>query len=107
MKKYLLWSFERGSRAYDVICIVILAFIFLTPHTFFHDRPDLKRVISDQAICRTLDDDGLPVYFVEVRTERDAVDRLKACGETAKIARTEPVYNAAGQVVAYRIWIQR
>ena len=42
MKKYLLWTFERGSRPYDVICIVILAFIFLTPHSLFHDRPDYQ-----------------------------------------------------------------
>jgi len=109
MKKYLLWSFERGSRAYDVICIVILAFIFLTPAGTFDDRPDFMRVnTSDQAIRQTNDDDGRPVWVVKVRTEQDAVDRLKASlGEPVTIARTEPVYDAAGQLVAYSIWIQR
>ena len=108
MKKYLLWSFERGSRPYDVICIVILAVIFFTPPSLFNDRPDFIRIISDQAIRQTNDDDGQPVWVVKVKTEQDAVDRLKASlGDAVTIARTEQVYDAAGQLVAYSIWVQR
>jgi hypothetical protein len=108
MKKYLLWSFERGSRPYDVICIIILAFILIAPPTAFDDRPDFMRVTSDQAIRQTTDDDGRPVWVVQVKTERDAVDRLKASlGDAVTIARAEPVYDAAGQIVQYSIWIQR
>jgi hypothetical protein len=108
MKKYLLWSFERGSRPYDVICIVILTFIFITPPSVFNDRPDFMRVSSGPAIRQTSDDDGHPVWVVKVKTEQDAVDRLKASlGESVTIYRTEPVYDASGQLVAYSIWIQR
>jgi hypothetical protein len=108
MKKYLLWTFERGSRPYDVICIAILAFIFLTPHSLYHDRPHYQPNISDQAVRQTNDDAGRPVWRVEVKTERDAVDRLKATlGDAVTIARTEPVYDDAGELVAYSIWIQR
>ena len=107
MKKYLLWSFERGSRAYDVICIVILAFIFLTPPSVFHDRPKLPSLTSDEAVCQSSDDDGQPVCVVKVKTEQE-VDRLKALlGDGVSISRTEPVYDATGQLVAYSIWIQR
>jgi hypothetical protein len=108
MKKYLMWTFERGSRPYDVICVVILAVIFFTPPSAFHDRPHLIKV-SDQAIRQTNDADGKPFYVVEqVRTEQDAVDRLKASlGDTVTVSRTEPVYDAAGQLVAYSIWLQR
>ena len=108
MKKYLLWSFERGSRPYDVICLVILAFILICPRTAFDDRPDFMRVTSDQAIRQTNDDDGQPVWVVKVKTEQDAVDRLKAAlGEAVTISRTEPVYDTTGQLVAYSIWLQR
>ena len=107
MKKYLLWSFERGSRPYDVICLVILAFIFLAPSSAFKDRRDCLGDTSGQP-CQTNDADGHPVWVVKVKTEQDAVDRLKASlGEAVTIARTEPVYDAAGQLVAYSIWIQR
>jgi len=38
----IFWSYERGSWQYDVICAVILAFIFLTPRSWFQDRPTLQ-----------------------------------------------------------------
>ena|SRR5215831_20064977 len=109
MKRFLLWSFERGSIQYDVICVVILAFIFITPQTFFDDRPDFMRIPpTGQAIRQTKDDDGHPVWVVKVKSEQDAVDRLKAAlGEAVTISRTEPVYDATGTLVAYSIWVGR
>jgi hypothetical protein len=108
MKKYLLWTFERGSRPYDVICVVILGFIFLTPPAAFNDRPDFMRVTSDQAIRQTNDDDGRPGWVVPAKTEQDALDRLKASlGEAVTISRTEPVYDTTGTLVAYSIWVAR
>ena len=108
MKKYLLWTFERGSRPYDVICIVILGFILLTPPSTFHDRPDSLPAASAQAIQQTNDVDGQPVWVVKGKTEQDAVELLKASlGEAVTISRTEPVYDAAGELVAYSVWIQR
>lgn len=38
LKSILLWSYERGTWQYDVLCLVILAFIFLTPSSWFN-RP--------------------------------------------------------------------
>jgi hypothetical protein len=36
------WPYERGGWQYDVIVIVILAFIFLTPRSWYDDRPTLQ-----------------------------------------------------------------
>jgi len=109
MKRFLLWSFERGSVQYDIICVVILTFIFIMPPAFFDDRPDFMRIHAwDQAIRQTRDDDGKPVWVIKVKTEQDAVDRLKEkLGEPVTISRTEPVYDAAGALVAYSIWVAR
>ena len=107
MKKYLLWSFERGSRPYDVICVVIIAFIFLTPPTVFNDRPDFMRVPED-SIRQTSDDDGQTVFTVKAKTKQDAIDRLKAVlGEAVTVSRAEPVYDTTGSLVAYSIWVER
>ncbi|MBI3654678.1 MAG: hypothetical protein HY231_26905 [Acidobacteria bacterium] len=35
-KKFLFWAYERGSWQYDVLCAVILAFIFFGPNQVFH-----------------------------------------------------------------------
>lgn len=38
----LFWAYERGSKPYDLVVILILAFIFLTPRAWFDDRPTLQ-----------------------------------------------------------------
>lgn len=35
----LFWSYERGSRQYDVMVGVILLFVLFTPRHWFHDQP--------------------------------------------------------------------
>ncbi|PYS53612.1 MAG: hypothetical protein DMG13_11870 [Acidobacteria bacterium] len=116
MKRFLLWSFERGSKQYDVICAAILAFIFLTPPSVFHDRPDSEPSPAGP-IIRATSDDGHTVFTVKVEpsvlstpkaTEQVAVDRLKAwLGAPVTVSHTEPVYDGTGALVAYSIWIDQ
>jgi hypothetical protein len=35
LRKTLIWSYERGTLQYDIICGLILAFIFFTPRSCF------------------------------------------------------------------------
>jgi hypothetical protein len=109
MKRFLLWSFERGSIQYDVICVVILAFIFIIPASFFDDRSDFMRIrASDPIVHQAKDDDGKPVWVVKVRAEQDAVDRLKtSLGQDVTIFHTEPVADSNGMLVAYAFWVVR
>ena len=34
-KKIIFWSYGRTTWQYDVLCVLILAFVFLTPKTWF------------------------------------------------------------------------
>ncbi|MGO9272974.1 MAG: hypothetical protein ACLQOO_22515 [Terriglobia bacterium] len=38
----VLWTYPRGSWQYDVLCLLILLFIFLPSHSFFQDGPQLE-----------------------------------------------------------------
>ena len=38
----IFWSYDRGTWQYDLIVLAILAFIFLTPRSWFRDRPTLE-----------------------------------------------------------------
>ena len=115
MKKYLLWSVERGSRPYDVICFVILAFIFLTPSWAFNDRPDFMRIDRNEPVRRTTDDNRNVVFTVQVNTslftpaaaaEKAAIDRLReVVHEKFEVSRTVPIYDSIGALIAYSIWI--
>ena len=46
MKKIILWSYERASWQWDVLCLLIVAFIFLTPKTWFERRERLATQTS-------------------------------------------------------------
>jgi len=35
MKDIVLWNHERGTWQYDIFCLMIIAFIFLTPKAWF------------------------------------------------------------------------
>src|SRR5205823_14926594 len=37
IKKSLLWSYARNTWQWDVLCVVILIFIFLTPKSWFEN----------------------------------------------------------------------
>jgi len=39
LTRFVLWDFKRGSWQYDVMCALILGFVFLTPQYLFHDQP--------------------------------------------------------------------
>lgn len=46
-KKILVWTYERGTLQYDIICILILAFIFLVPRgCFVSAKPDTQENAS-------------------------------------------------------------
>lgn len=38
IKNVLLWSYDRGSWQYDLLCLLIVAAIFLIPGRYFGDR---------------------------------------------------------------------
>ncbi len=40
-KKIVLWDYMRGTWQYDVFCLLIVAFIFLTPKIWFSNGENL------------------------------------------------------------------
>ena len=38
-KRIIMWDHERGTWQYDVLCLLIIAFIFLSPKTLL-EKPE-------------------------------------------------------------------
>ncbi|NNE98124.1 MAG: hypothetical protein HKN25_03800 [Pyrinomonadaceae bacterium] len=36
--RIILWNYERGTWQYDIFCLLIIAFIFLTPKAWFDSK---------------------------------------------------------------------
>jgi hypothetical protein len=43
-----IWTYERGTLSYDILCILILAFIFLVPPSCFHKKQNTAAPKPDQ-----------------------------------------------------------
>ena len=106
-----LWNYDRGSWQYDLMVVLILIFVFLTPVHWFDDKPDLFPV--------TLGPDG-DHYRVRARLLRryDAdfrQDPLPAAkryfseylDHPHTITTIEEVSVRSDEAVWYDVWLQR
>jgi hypothetical protein len=117
MKRFLLWSFERGSIHYDIICGIIFAFILIAPGRVFNDRPDFMRVpVLGPNVRPSHDDDGNKVFTVKLQTgvfstdsEESRQAALKSLAAELKTpiepSKMEPVHDTTGALVAYAVWV--
>jgi|SRR4051812_43137139 len=116
MKRFLLWSFDRGSIQYDVICGLILAFIFLTPGHAFNDRPAYMRVSSSDPQVKKTIANGSEVFTVKLDSavlwdndehREAAVETLeKFLKSPVNTVKKQPIYTTTGMTIAYAIWIE-
>ena len=90
LKKTLFWSYDRGSWQYDVMCVVILAFIFLVPNSVFTQRTASPALVIKRVELGQIEPNNL---------ERELSIRLEQkYGHAAKIARIETAEDISGEV---------
>jgi hypothetical protein len=69
LARIFFWAYERGTWQYDLIVIAILAFIFLTPRSWFEDRPTLQLtdLRNHQGVVEVSRGSGGGAYLVDAR----------------------------------------
>lgn len=76
LKKFILWSYGRETSVYVIFCLLIVAFIFLTPKSWFDNREPVatqtSRVIVQQKDLAN-DRGGLEKRVRELSGRPDAV----------------------------------
>jgi hypothetical protein len=71
LKKYLFWTYERGSFHYDVMVTLILMFIFISPHFIdFGDRPVMEERVHGQEVMVQASAGGMLVYQVSAQAAK-------------------------------------
>lgn len=122
----VFWSYERGSWPYDIMVITIVAFVLLTPRSWFHDRPQSValgsagvQMMSEDIAAHTriyrLDAKVLPAEKRRTRTspelERETHDILSRKIEdlqdrTFQVVQIDPVSDGDGSVLYYDITLR-
>lgn len=109
LKRFIFWDFPRASWQYDVMVGIILAFIFLTPRSWFRDQPRIGKASS---IAMISSENGVSAFFVQAELvagvpddQREAkLNRLvqtKTGDNRLTVTRIEPVYDSEGHLQGY------
>lgn len=108
LRRLVLWDYQRGVWQYDVICAVIVAFIFLSPRDWFRDQPRIPNVAEitsptalpgesafwvDPELVNALPDDKRLAEIGKVLTART---RKKFV-----VTRIDPIYDSEQEVIGY------
>jgi hypothetical protein len=113
IKKLFFWGYARNTWQYDVLCALILAFIFLTPQGWFNTNSALKSHIGGEPELGTEHQkpvasklilsvaDNFPAQN-EIETH---VRQLTGRADT-RVLKVEPRLDASGKIVAYEVDIK-
>jgi hypothetical protein len=119
LEDIIFWAYGRGTLQYDILCGLILAFIFLTPRYCFRDWPVFNSpnqfTFGDQ-IVDTFDQNGNPVLNISTQLVPQSLDTSvvrsaartllqKSLNRTISIADIKPILGDNGETVGYSVWL--
>ncbi|MFQ3591475.1 MAG: hypothetical protein SNJ67_14410 [Chloracidobacterium sp.] len=112
IKAAVLWNYERNSWQYDVLCVLILAFIFLIPSSWFDERPAARRKAASQLgnigspefISMAELGQAAPTLTLQAALEKVGESRLR---RPVRVRHFEYVNDVSGQQIAgYHVWFE-
>ena len=108
-RKILFWSYGRTSWQYDVLAVLILAFVFLTPPAWFSTGEPKGPLGHQSGVLRTtrklfIRPENLPANPGANDFERQA---REATGRSdVRVKRVQPLRGEGGQLAAYEVDIE-
>jgi hypothetical protein len=116
IRSYILWTYERGSMQYDVMVTLILAFIFIAPYWVnFKDKP-IGRTPHQTEVVVSPDGQSGFIYQVDASAvngrdpasmEADLLRIIEPIAGEVEVTKYEPVHDAHGHVIGYKVWVSR
>jgi hypothetical protein len=121
----VFWSYERGSWPYDLMVVAIVAFVLLTPRSWFHDQPRLSDLINSGVHLVSQDSGSqtrtyridAKVFAAEKRPtrptpelERETHDILgrtvnELHDQSFQVMQIDPVHSGDGSVLYYDVTV--
>jgi hypothetical protein len=98
LKKILFWSYDRGTWQYDVMCVLILAFVFFAPNRAFQNRPQVPAVQPSSIFIGA---DDIPAGD-SIGIEREITRQLsEKYGYEVTLSGIEPMMDRTGKLRGY------
>jgi hypothetical protein len=106
LRKLFFWNYARNTWQWDVLCVVILIFIFLTPKSWFenserrrtsaHQNLTVSTVLVGSELVENAQDRGQVEQVVRTFTGRQDVEVLSV----------RPVVDKSGKTRGYEVDIR-
>jgi hypothetical protein len=122
LRRYIFWTYERGSFHYDVMVTVILLFIFVSPHYIdFNAKPVTVTPLehSQVLVKEQGSSNGVARFVYEIRVDdlhgastdaelRTAITEvIEPIGGNVTLQSYAPVQDTKGHIVAYEATVIR
>lgn len=107
-KKLFFWSYGRSTWQYDVLCVLILAFVFLTPKAWFDEGEPLRRKEHQSGFAASSRLLVAPESFAS-QPDAGAIEgrvREMTNRPDARVKGVREVRNGDGRTVAYEVDIE-
>jgi hypothetical protein len=109
MKHLIFWDFPRTSWQYDIVVLLILAFIFVTPRDIFKDQPRAMSVVRvpvhTSAAAFWIEADLLTASGEAARMTQAGGIISKKIGKTATVRRLETILSAENETQGYMAFV--
>lgn len=101
-KKIAFWNYSRTSWQWDVLCVLILVFIFLTPKSWFANTAYRSNEAAPTTVAVGVDVIGNQLDKTEI--ERRA--RQRSNRPNGRVGAVREVMDSSGKVIAYEVDIK-
>jgi len=101
-KKFLFWTYPRTSWQWDVLCVLILVFIFLTPKSWFENTAYKRSHAAQTTVVISTD-------VVANQSDRGEIGRLakQAAGRNdGQVIAVRERRDGSGKLIAYEVDIR-
>ena len=100
-RKITFWNYPRTSWQWDVLCVLILVFIFLTPKSWFENTA-FQRTHAVQTVVFSTDVIGTQLDRAEVEHRA----RQVAGQASAQVLAVRERRDESGRIIAYEVDIR-
>jgi hypothetical protein len=101
-KKIAFWTYPRTSWQWDVLCVLILVFIFLTPRSWFENNANQRTHMVQATVVVSTDVIGSQLDRAEI--ERRV--RVQAGRSGAEVSAVRERRDNSGRLIAYEVDIR-
>jgi hypothetical protein len=106
LKKIFFWNYARNTWQWDLLCVVILIFIFLTPKSWFSGGEPVQSRVHPSRVAKTLVLSGEVVGNQEDRGRIEQQIKVLTGRSDFEVLAVRPIIDPEGRTRSFEVDIR-